>query len=497
MRVGRGQVEPILTHKESSRLTREQSSLTSVQKAAIQHVLTSRDRVQGIQGVAGAGKTTTLSVIRAAAHAKGYEVEGFAPTSRAAKQLREAGISAGTLQGFLMRASRAEDGPQRKTLYFVDESSLASTGQMQQLLERLGPHERLVLIGDTRQHQAVEAGRPFQQLHEAGMNTAKVDQIVRQRDQGLRAAVEHLARGEVATGIAALEKQHRITEIADPTQRIRAIAKDFANDPSDALAISPDNASRRQLNDAIRSELQARGTVSNENHGFKVWIPEQDRTGADRRWAASYNIGDILRYSRGSHLLGIGSGSYARVVSTDFEQNLLSVQKKDGGLATYDPRRLTGVSIYREIEQQFAVGDRLQFTAPDKSIGVANRDLGRLERISPEGELQVRLEGGRLKTFDSRVNPHFDHGYAVTSHSAQGLTADRVLINVDSTAHPDLVNSRFAYVSVSRARDDAQIYTNDASSLATRLGSEVSKSSALEAAQTLGQSVTDVAGSLS
>ena len=80
-------------------------------------------------------------------------------------------------------------------------------------------------------------------------------------------------------------------------------------------------------------------------------------------------------------------------------------------------------------------------------------------------------------------HPHFDHGYAVTSYSAQGLTADRVLINADTTAHPELLNARFAYVSVSRARLDAEIYTNDAETLGSRLTAEVSKSSAIDFAQ--------------
>ena len=78
---------------------------------------------------------------------------------------------------------------------------------------------------------------------------------------------------------------------------------------------------------------------------------------------------------------------------------------------------------------------------------------------------------------------HFDHGYAVTSHSSQGLTAERVLVNMDTNVHPELINSRFAYVSVSRASQDAQIYTNDAASLAESLSRDVSKASAIDLAK--------------
>jgi ATP-dependent exoDNAse (exonuclease V) alpha subunit len=141
--------------------------LNAAQTTAIEHVLISRDRVQGIQGVAGAGKATALDIIRAAraaAEGKGYSVEGLAPTSRAAKQLGDAGISAGTLQGFLAREDSGANRLDQKRLYFVDESSLTSTSQMRKFLNRLTPLDRVVLVGDVRQHQAIEAGRPFEQL---------------------------------------------------------------------------------------------------------------------------------------------------------------------------------------------------------------------------------------------------------------------------------------------------------------------------------------------
>ncbi|HWZ80673.1 MAG TPA: MobF family relaxase [Candidatus Sulfotelmatobacter sp.] len=493
MRIGQGQVAPILSARDATAVTDQHSYLNSQQKTAIKHVLTCRDRVLGIQGAAGVGKTTALDVIRRVAEARAYEVEGFAPTSRAAKQLREAGISAGTLQGFLVRRS-TPDPPNEKRLYLVDESSLTSTHHVKEFMHRLGPQDRVVLIGDIRQHQAVEAGKPFEQLQDAGMSTAKLEQIVRQKDPDLKAIVEHFARGEVSSGIQALAKQGRITEIGDAAERIRVIARSFVENSENTLVISPDNASRRQLNDAIRTELQSRGRVGAENHLFRVLIPQQDMTGADRRWVARYNVDDVLRYSRGSKSLGIRAGSYARVLSTNLPENLLTVETKNRRQVTYDPRRLTGVSIYRENEQRFAVGDRLQFVAPDRNIGVANRELGTIEDISPRGDLTIRLEKGRRVELDPSENRHFDHGYAVTSHSAQGLTADRVLINADAKAHPDLVNSRFAYVAVSRAQSDARIYTDDRAAMEARLGTEISKSSALAPSVSLEQgAVRDLA----
>jgi len=75
-------------------------------------------------------------------------------------------------------------------------------------------------------------------------------------------------------------------------------------------------------------------------------------------------------------------------------------------------------------------------------------------------------------------NPHLDHGYAVTSHSSQGQTADRVLIHADTElGAKDLLNNRMAYVAVSRGAYDAQIFTNDLEKLEAALGHDVSHSS--------------------
>jgi ATP-dependent exoDNAse (exonuclease V) alpha subunit len=181
-----------------------------------------------------------------------------------------------------------------------------------------------------------------------------------------------------------------------------------------------------------------------------------------------------------SKAVGIEAAAYASVVAIDPGRNELTVEKSNQELATYDPRRLTGVSVYREIDHEFSVGDRIQFTAPDKSLGVANRDLAAVEAIHPDGRLSARLDNNRQIEFDASEHRHFDHGYAVTSHSAQGLTAERVLVHADTSVHPELLNSRFGYVSISRASHSATLFTDDMAKLAPQLGADVSKTSALE-----------------
>jgi len=476
---GRRQVEPVISRSQAIAVSDQHAHLNRAQKSVVEDVLSSQDRIQGVQGYAGTGKTTVLSVIRVAAESQGYSVEGLAPTSRAARQLAESGVEAGTLQGFLARGTDPEAAEERR-LYFVDESSLASTNQIREFLNRLGAQDRVILIGDTRQHQGVEAGRPFEQLQQAGMRTAHLDEIVRQKDSSLKSAVESLAKGDVPRALDLLHSQGRIREIPDTSERIRTIAHSYIESPERTLIVSPDNASRRDLNIAVRQELKAQGTLAPEDHPFRVLVQRQEMTGAERRWASGYEIGDIVRYARGSKGLGIEAATYGTVVSVNATTNLLSVEQPAGNVVAYDPRRLAGVNVYREAAHDFSVGDRIQFTAPDKSLGVANRDLAVIESISLNGHISARLDSGRQMEFDATAHRHFDHGYAVTSHSAQGLTAERVLINADTGVHPELLNSRFGYVAVSRASHEATIFTNDASRLTPQLSTDVSKSSALE-----------------
>jgi len=479
---GQGRAPQLMSIQQAIPLSEANPQLNRAQRNAIEKVLTSNDRIQGLQGVAGAGKTTTLASIRRGAEQNGYTVEGFAPTSRAARQLRDAGIEADTLQGFLARGNRQSDDAARKHLYMVDESSLASTQQMRDFLGKIGAQDKVLLIGDILQHQGVEAGKPFEQLQQAGMQTVQLDQIVRQKDRELLKAVEHLSKNETAMGVQMLQQQGRVTEIVDPRQRIEAIATNYAARPENTIIVSPDNASRRAINQAVRQELQALGTLDKEDHSMRVLTPRSDMTGADRAWAARYQPGDVLHYIRGSKEYEIERGSYAQVVTTDPKENRVTVQKPNGEQVSYDPSRLRGISAYREIEREFAIGDRVQFTAPNKELGVANRDLGTLQQIGEDGKLTVRMDGDKEKalTFDPAEMRHFDHGYAVTSHSSQGLTAERVLVNMDTNVHPELINTRFAYVSVSRASQDAQIFTNDAVTLAESLSRDVSKASAID-----------------
>jgi len=479
---GKNTVQPIMSAELAQDQARSRDFLNDTQRRVIEEVLNSTDRIHGLQGRAGSGKTTVLASIREGAEKSGYTVEGFAPTSRASAQLREVGIDATTLQSFLARGdNHPSANPELRHLYMLDESSLASTRQMRALLDKLNPNDRVLVIGDTSQHQGVDAGKPFEQMQDAGMRTSQLDRIMRQKDPELLKAVEELAKNNTQQGIDMLASQGRITEITDRQERIAAIARDYAAQAENTIVVSPDNRSRQQINEAVRTELLQKGVLAADSQTFHTLTHRSDMTGADRTWAARYNAGDVLQYTTGSKSEGIERDSFATVRTVDARANTLTVELENGMNVTYDPRRLRGVQVFRETDREFATGDRIQMTSTNRELGVANRDLGIITAIE-NSRMSVRMDGKAERTisFDTTEFRQFDHGYAVTSHSSQGLTAGRVLAHFDTDGAHSLINTRLAYVAISRASDDARVYTNNAETLGQRLATDISKTAALD-----------------
>ncbi len=486
---GRGQFQPLVPTADRAQAMKDVSHLSADKQQAFAAITASHDLVYVLDGRAGAGKTVALAVVKTAAERGGYQVEGLAPTGKAALKLHaESGMPTQTLQRHLQQPPE----PSGRHLYVLDESSLASTTQLHTFLHRLGREDRVLLVGDTRQHQAVDAGRPFDQLQEAGVAMSTLTEIHRQKaNPELLAVVERLADGRTRDALHALDAQGRIHAIPSQQDRLNAVAQTYVEKSAQTLVISPDNAAREQLNAGIRQALRDVGRgLKGKDEQIRVLVPRSDLTGPDRAWAGRYAVDDVLRYSKSSKL-GVTTGEYARVTHADPQTNDLTVQRADGSTLTYNARRLQGVSVYRDTERPFAVGDRVQFTAPVSRV--ANRELGTVKAITPD-TVKVKLDDGRVVRMSRDEAIHLEHGYATTSYSSQCLTVDRMLlyINPDRAGAP-LVNQRMIYVAVSRARSEVQIFCEDKPSAYRALGREYTKETAIDVPQQA-QKVTHSAG---
>ncbi len=491
-KAGRNQMVPIAgTATEASIKTEYQAlnqglGLNDNQLRAAVGLLKSPDRITGLQGSAGTGKTSsTLRVVTDRAKSAGIEVVGLAPTGRARKELAAAGIPAQTLQRFLVRNQPGEEGKPR--LFIVDESSLVSTKQYQELLRRLKPQDRVLEVGDIRQHESVEAARIFHEQQLAGMRTETLSTIVRQQSPEMVAVVELLQEGKAANAIRQLGTQDRVTKIEKRLDRLNRIAEDYAASPAGSLVISPDNLSRKELNQLIREKLQRKGILGLESVATKVLVGRQDLSKEDRKLAGSYDVGTVVQFQGPSKVLGIKSKQYLTVVERDTRKNTITVlpygdSATVGKSITYNPKVHHGVELFSQELRSVSAGEQIVFRKAWKEQGITTGDRATIEAVDRRGNVKAVLEEkGRIVEFSLGAMPHLDYAYASTSYSAQGATADRVMVHMDTSAKgaKALLTAATAYVALSRPRQDMRVYTDDPERLERMLGTHEEKRTAL------------------
>ncbi|MCY4123453.1 MAG: AAA family ATPase [Acidobacteria bacterium] len=487
MRAGQG-AEKTVMRRWVAETKLHRGRLNEGQKEAVKTILAGKDRVVAVQGYAGTGKTTMLKRLRALAASQGYRTVGLAPSASAAKTLQnEAGIESETLQRYLARHDGIAHGrgtaaglrklraANAKTMLVVDESSLASSEQVRNLL-RIATALRLprvVLVGDEKQLGAVEAGKPFEQLKAAGMQTAVMDDIVRQRDAELKAAVKASLTGDVKGAFAKLGDNIRQVEYGEVGAET---ARRWLNLPRDLReatgVIAPTRALRDSINATIREGLVAEGAISGPaRQGEK--LVARDLTRAQMARASNYAAGDTVIFARPYKTLGVEKGDERRVARFIHNGHTVVLADAKGNETEWKPYLLAGakggVEVFKGEAIELRRGDRVRFTRNDPASGLTNGETATVESVERGGVL-FRLDDGKIAKLndgDAQLR-HIDRAFAATVHAFQGRTVDRIVAAMPA-GNPKLTDQRAFYVAISRARDTAQLVTDDAHKLADQL----------------------------
>jgi ATP-dependent exoDNAse (exonuclease V) alpha subunit len=178
------------------------------QEGAGRLLLASHNRIVAIQGVAGAGKSTVLKPVADILREEGKSVLGLAVQNTLVQMLeRDTGIPSMTVARFLRHASApsGRSGPSglaearaslRGTTVLLDEASMVGNADKEKLvrLANLLELDRFASIGDRKQLGAVDAGKPFDVMQKAGIETATMNTNLRARDKALRDA-QYAAQG--------------------------------------------------------------------------------------------------------------------------------------------------------------------------------------------------------------------------------------------------------------------------------------------------------------
>jgi hypothetical protein len=418
------------------------------QKAAVRHVLGSRDRVMIIRGVAGTGKTTLEQEIGEAFAEAGRPVVALAQSVKASREVlrQEAGFAtADTVARFLKDEEMQESA--RGGVVLVDEASQLGTRDMLRVFdvaEAVGA--RVLLVGDRKQNRSVTAGEPLKLLEEnAGLKVAEVTEILRQKGDYKKAA-KALSEGRTEQGFEELDKLGWIKQVADDDRYkqladayLAAVAeKKKDGQAKSALVVSMTHAEANRITDAVRAGLKSQGKLGEERI-VNGWVPTH-LTDAQKADATEYEPGDLLQF----HQNAPGYKKGTRLIVGDAVKPPTELAKR--------------FELYRPTQFALAVGDRVRITAGGKTKDgktLSNGSILTVRGFSKRGDIIV--DHGRVIDRDFG---HLTYGVAITSHASQGVTVDKVFIGVSSESFP-ATYQRTAYVAVTRGKEQAQIFTND------------------------------------
>ena len=469
MRDGMGMAKALATEERvSERLG--QTVLTEGQREAVRTILLSRDRIVAVQGAAGTGKTTMLS--EALGLLGDRPAILLAPSAAAARVLaRETGARARTLQWFLTRygdlgnaAKTANARREREgSVLVLDESSMVSTAQMELLMrisERLRI-ERLVLVGDRGQLRAVSAGEPFRALQEAGIATAEMDEILRQRDPVLKQAVERLREGRPAEAVRGLAEVYEVPQEELGAEAARLWLSLDPEARAETAILAPTHFIRAGIHRVVREGLAREGVL----HGRELEIERlvnRHLTAAQRADFRNHEPGDIVVFHSRVPPLRVEEGDPCRIVRAEGE--FVFLEHPSGRTVRIRPgdnwvRYRFGV--YETARMRIRAGDRIRWTANDKRHGLLNGGEAVVLGIDSR-RVRFDLGGGRELSLarDDRQLRHIDHAWSSTVHAAQGMTRDAA-IGVLDTGHGRLTGQAALYVEASRARDRFVLVTDN------------------------------------
>ncbi|GAA3913604.1 hypothetical protein GCM10022209_02660 [Chitinophaga oryziterrae] len=473
-RKGQGKLLPL--YRDVPELTSE-----GQQAAAITHMLTTTDRLTLVRGAAGAGKTTMLKEAVALMEKAGKHVTMVAPSASASRDnLRKEGfLNAETVDKLLL--SPDMQAQLKGQVLICDEAGLLGTKKATALLALAEKHDcRVIYVGDTRQHNSTERGDALRILNTVGsIKTAEISKIYRQRNIHYRAAVEDLSKGDVKTAFEKLDGIEFIKTV-DPMNPHARLTDDYVaalKKGKTALVVSPTHKQGDEVTEAIREKLRKAGMIGKKEIKAARLV-NLNLTEAEKSDWRNFREGQLVQFNQ--HVKGAKRGSTWAVVSA--EENKVTVRNSQGQSLTMPHDKAKAFDLFNKTEIGLSKGDKVRVTHlkfDEQNRRMDNGLLLDVVSVSKNGGIVLRNPVGKSTYLLDKEFGHLAHAHVVTSHYSQGKTVQEIFISQPAATFPATDAKQF-YVSVSRGRDAAHIYTDDKEALldhASRLGD---RQSALE-----------------
>lgn len=455
--------------------------LNEGQRAAITHTLNSNDQVIVVAGGAGVGKTSLMQEVRDGIEQSGKQLFAFAPSADASRGvLREKGFKdANTIAALLQNQELQQQ--LKDNVILLDEAGMIGNQTMNQVFDIAQQNNaRVILSGDWKQHNAVQAGDALRILEErSGLEVARVKDIVRQREnEKYKAAIKDLAEGKTGEGFNKLDKTESIIEIEDAKERYEQMAGDYIqslNEGRSSIVVSPTHAEGRDITEVIRAKLKAEGKVEQQDREFTTQR-SLGYTEEEKRDHANYQSGMVVQFHQNTQG-GFAAGSKYDVLGVNIESQIVLQRSGQEETMILNTETHKHFQVFRKEQTSLAQGDLLRITGNGKSTEDKQLSNGQVHQIAGFDESgNIQLSNGTILDKDYR---NFTLGYYRTSHAAQGKDADDVLI-AQSAASFGASNQKQFYVSASRGAKTCRVYTDDKEELKWAVEQSADRMSASE-----------------
>ncbi|PXA84804.1 DNA relaxase [Nostoc sp. 3335mG] len=458
------------------------AGLSPGQERALAKIATSRDRITGILGVAGAGKSTLVDVLRRAAE-PGTEIVALAPTSSAAANIGAmAGIPSRTVASLLASAGH---GLTDKHVLVLDEAGQLGSRQAIRVLElSRTTGARVLLLGDDKQTGAIEQGKPFWLLQKLGMTTAHLTESMRQQTRSMKLAVAQARIGEYGDS---LDRLDRVVSGMPADKLAKNLVAEWTRLKPEHRATTNilvlENSTRLIVNSQIRETLRTEGAIAAQDSRLEVLTPA-GLSDEEKHFARFYSAGQVVTFGRDIAGAGIAHGAEYRVLGTGREANgrqVIRLVDANGRTVRWHPRlgQARHINVFNRDERDLAEGDRIQWRLANKELALKNAERGTVEKL--EGSVATIRWDKDERSQDVDLGEHktWDHGYAETVFSSQSKTYARVYVLAPVAS--GLVNGQNYYTAITRARFGVKLWTEDRGNLAQKLSARSGeKTSALE-----------------
>lgn len=456
MKEGRSNQKPYMEADTANEIL-DKTTLNEGQKSAAKLILTTEDRVVGIQGYAGVGKSYTLSQTLPEVEKLGSDVHVFAPYGSQVKALKEDGHDAHTLAK-LISSKSMQDAINENDLIVVDEAGVIANKDAEKLLKIAEQRKaKLVLLGDIQQTKAINAGKPFDLLQDNDMGLAVIDEIQRQKNETLKEAVTHAAKNDQERSVSILSKS--VHEVRDRQSRLDMLVSKYMGydekERDKSIIVTGTNKDKSYINDSIREQMGLKGKGVLTEHLKRV-----DMSKAEMKHARYYEEGNLLETQVKSRNSELKKGELYKVVGN--EGHLLIVENDKSEQIKFNPAK-EKLSAYESEQIEVTIGDKLRVTKGDNEKGTVTGDKLIVESVARSNFTAVDVKTGELHLFDTKDKNHLDHDYCSTVHASQGLSVDNVLINIDTKSKT--TSKEVYYVAVSRAKHEAMVVTDSISKL--------------------------------